>query len=164
LIVVHPGANWEHKRWLPERFAHVADRLAFDGRYAVALSGAPEDVPLVERMRRQMVSDPLVLAGHTSLRQLAACLARARLVIANDTGVMHIAAALERPVVALFGPTSPALTGPVGDPERTLVIHHPDCCPHVPCAAPHHPASPGMASIHVEEVLDAAQKLLRGVR
>ena len=107
-----------------------------------------------------MTTRPTVLTGKTTLRQLAACLEQVSLVVSNDTGVLHIASALNRPVVALYGPTSPAITGPLGDPARTVVIHHPTCCPHIPCYQPQHPGYPGMESITVDEVYDASVTLL----
>ncbi|MDP3766461.1 MAG: glycosyltransferase family 9 protein, partial [Dehalococcoidia bacterium] len=94
----------------------------------------------------------------TPLRESAACLEQAQLIVTNDTGIAHVAAALERPLLALFGPTSPAYTGPLGDPARTRVLHHPGCCPAHPClsdAPPHE----GMASISVEEAAASALAL-----
>jgi ADP-heptose:LPS heptosyltransferase len=102
-----------------------------------------------------------VLAGQTTLRQLGACLEQAQVVVAGDTGVLHIAAALRKPVVALYGPTSPAITGPLGDSQRTVVLRHPECCPGIPCLQPEHPGFPGMDAISVEEVYDAACQLLK---
>lgn len=160
LVVLHPGANWAHKRWPPERFAALADRLIASRGAQVAVTGGPDDAPLAEAITGQMRQRALVLTGRTTLRELGAVLGEAALVVANDTGVLHLAAALGRPVVALFGPTSPRLTGPLGDPARTIVLHHPDCCPRVPCTRPHHPAHPGMAAISVEEVYEAAVRLL----
>ena len=159
-IVLHPGANWAHKQWPLERFAQLGERFARAGTHAVALTGSPEDAGWIRAIGQHMRARPVVLAGRTSLRQLAACLERASLVVSNDTGVLHIACALKRPVVALYGPTSPAITGPLGDPASTVVIHHPDCCPRIPCLRPEHPHHPGMASITVDEVYAAAQQLL----
>jgi lipopolysaccharide heptosyltransferase II len=158
IIVVHPGANWPHKRWSADRFAQLAQRLGQDG--TVVMTGGPEDRPLVQAIARHMTRPPVILAGETSLRQLAACLEGADVVVSNDTGVLHIAAALRRSVVALYGPTSPALTGPLGDPSRTIVIHHEGCCPSIPCFTPHHPNYPGMDAITVDEVYAAVQILL----
>jgi ADP-heptose:LPS heptosyltransferase len=101
------------------------------------------------------------LPASVSLRESAACLEQASLVVTNDTGIAHIAAALNRPLVALFGPTSPAYTGPLGDPARTRVLHHPECCPTLPCLNPD-PPHPGMMSISVEEAYTTAQELLHG--
>lgn len=159
-IVLHPGANWTHKQWPPERFAQVAKALS--STHQIVVSGAPEDKALAGIIRDRMASPLTVLAGRTTLRHLAACLERAALVVTNDTGVLHIACALQRPVVALYGPTSPAITGPLGDPARTVVIHHSESCPRLPCLQPSHPGFPGMAAITVEEVLEASRRLLNG--
>ena len=163
LIILHPGANWDHKRWAPERFAELGDRLMAQQGVAVALTGTPEEVPLVDAIASRMRQRPVVLAGRTSLRQLAACLGEAQLLVTNDTGVAHLAAALAVPLVALYGPTSPELTGPLGEAARIRVIHHADSCPQIPCYRPDDPAHPGMARISVDEVCDAASASL-GVR
>ena len=97
----------------------------------------------------------------TPLRESAACLEQAQLIVTNDTGIAHMAAALERPLLALFGPTSPAYTGPLGDPARTRVLHHPDCCPIIPCLKAE-PPHPGMTAISVDEAADAALALWSG--
>ena len=159
-VVLHPGGNWPHKRWPPERFAELAKRLAQQRHEIVVMTGGPEDEAWVGPIMQQMDPLPVLLVGKTTLRQLAVCLEQARLVVSNDTGVLHIACALKRPVVALYGPTSPAITGPLGDPTSTIVIHHPDCCPRIPCLNPRHPGSPGMASITVDEVFAAARQML----
>ncbi|MBI4342083.1 MAG: lipopolysaccharide heptosyltransferase II [Candidatus Omnitrophica bacterium] len=160
LVLLHPGANWGHKRWAPERFAQLGDRLITGPQARVALTGAAGDVELARSISQHMRHPAVVLAGRTTLRELAACLAQARLFVSNDTGVLHIASALATPLVALYGPTSPALTGPLGDPRRMRVIHHPDCCPEIPCYRPEHPAHLGMDSISVDEVYQVATNLL----
>lgn len=160
LVILHPGANWPHKRWPPERFAALGDRLAQSQRVSVLITGGPGDVALADQITRAMRQPATVLAGQTTLRQLAAVLEQAALVVSNDTGILHVAAALGRPVVALYGPTSPALTGPLGEPQRMAVLQHPDCCPRVPCYEPDHPPHPGMDAITVDEVFDAACQLL----
>ncbi len=162
IVILHPGANWAHKRWPTERFAQLADRLASARPLAIVVTGGPDDQPLAEAMRAQTAARLVVLAGQTTLRQLAACLEQASLVVSNDTGILHLATALDRPVVALYGPTSPVLTGPLGDPRRVIVIHHADCCPEIPCFHPDHPPHPGMHAIGVDEVYDAAKRLLGG--
>lgn len=160
LVVLHPGANWPHKRWAPERFAAVGDRLAERHRARVLITGGPDDAALAASVRAGMRQPALLLAGQTTLRQLAACLEQAALIIAGDTGVLHIAAALRRPVVALYGPTAPSLTGPLGDPRRLAILHHADSCPHIPCYQPDRPPHPGMQALSVDEVADAASRLL----
>jgi lipopolysaccharide heptosyltransferase II len=160
LIVLHPGANWPHKRWPIERFGELGRRLAQEQQARVLITGAPEDVPLAQQLAPALKGAAAVLAGRTSFRQLGACLEHADLLISNDTGVLHVAGALGRPLVALYGPTSPALTGPLSDPSRTAILHHPDGCPAVPCYRPDRPPHPGMSAISVEEVHAAARRLL----
>ena len=161
LVVLHPGANWPHKRWAPEHFAALGDRLAETKHAQVLITGGPDDVALAQSITRSMQQPAIVLAGQTTLRELGACLQQADLVVSNDTGVLHIAAALGRLLVALYGPTSPAMTGPLGDPDRMVVLHHPDCCPQIPCYNPDCPTHPGMNAITVDEAYAAACKLLQ---
>lgn len=160
LVVMHPGANWTHKRWAPERFAALGDRLSAARPVQIAVTGGPSDAALAEAIGRRMRHPAALLAGRTTVRQLGACLECARLVIANDTGVLHVAAALSRPIVALYGPTSPAITGPLGAGRLLAVLHHESCCPAVPCYRPDHPGYPGMDAITVEEVCEAALRML----
>lgn len=129
LILMSPGARWESKRWPPERFAQLADRLIERDRATVALIGSPSEWPLAEEIRDQMREAPLLLAGQTSLKQLAALMEEASLLITNDSGPMHLAAAMGTPVVAIFGPTSPRRTGPYGSGHRILQKE----LPCVPC-------------------------------
>jgi heptosyltransferase-2 len=160
VVVLHPGANWPHKRWAPERFAALGDRLVESQRVHVVITGGPADAALADAVKHRMRHPAVVIAGQTTLRQLAAVLEQAQLIVSNDTGILHVAAALRRPVVALYGPTSSALTGPLGEPQRIAIVHHADCCPHVPCYQPDHPPHPGMDAITVEEVYQAACQLL----
>jgi heptosyltransferase-2 len=161
LVMLHPGANWPHKRWPPERVAELGDRLASACGARIVITGSPDDRALAEGIRSRIPAPSTVLAGKTTVRQLAACLEQAQLLVSNDTGILHIAAALRRPLVALYGPTSPLLTGPLGDTSRMRVLHHQDCCPTIPCMRPgREPGHAGMASISVDEAFAAARELL----
>lgn len=160
LVILHPGANWAHKRWPAERFAALGDRLSQSLQAQIVVTGGPDDIPLAASVAGAMRQSSVVLAGRTTLRELGACLEHASLIVSNDTGVLHMAAALQRPLVALYGPTSPSFTGPLGDPRRTVVLHHPGCCPQIPCYAPDQPAHPGMHTITVDEAYEAAVQLL----
>jgi lipopolysaccharide heptosyltransferase I len=122
-IVFAPGARWETKRWLPERFAQLIDELASDGAaetYRCVLVGGREDQELCADISRRCLRAPLNLCGRTSLPGLVAIIARADLVICHDSGASHIAAALNRPLVCITGPTNPRRTGPYGRQHDVL--------------------------------------------
>ena len=161
VVILHPGANWPHKQWPPEHCAELADRLIEQHQVHMVITGGPDDISLAQQITCRMRHPAAICAGQTTLRQLAAQVEQSQLVVSNDTGVLHIAAALSRPIVALYGPTSPALTGPLGDPRRMIVIHHSDCCPMIPCYQAESPAHLGMAAISVDEVALAAERLLQ---
>ncbi len=120
LALLAPGAafGWT-KRWPPERFARLAERLT-DSGYAVALAIGPGEEPLAAAISASSRATPPVLGADLDPVELAALLARARVAIANDSGAMHLAAAVGTPVVALFGPTDPGRTAPTGSPTRVL--------------------------------------------
>lgn len=151
LILMSPGARWESKRWPSERFAQLADGLIERDRATVALIGSPSERPLAEVIRAQMRETPLLLAGQTSLKQLAALMEEAGLLVTNDSGPMHLAAAMGTPVVALFGPTSPLRTGPYGAGHRVLQKK----LPCVPCFKRRCPEDHRcLRSLEVAEVLE----------
>lgn len=158
LVALNAGGNWLHKRWPEERFAQLAQRLQRESDVAVLLTGGPRDAAAAQRIAAGATPPPLIAAGTASLQELGALLARCALVVSNDSGPLHVAAALGVPLVALFGPTSPALTGPFGEGPWT-VIHHPECCPSVPCYAPEDPPHAGMSAISVEEVFAAVRDM-----
>ncbi|KPK39763.1 MAG: hypothetical protein AMJ78_07995, partial [Omnitrophica WOR_2 bacterium SM23_29] len=91
LVVLNPGGNWNLKRWPPEHFAQVGDRLAEAYKVRILITGADKDRSLGEDISNMMRNKPILTCGKTTLRQLAAILRRANLVISNDSGPMHIA-------------------------------------------------------------------------
>jgi ADP-heptose:LPS heptosyltransferase len=115
IAIVHPGsgANFPLRRWPADRFARVADYLAQRG-FRVVLSGARSEADIVARVQRRMTEPAFNAVGRFSLGQLIALLGRAALVISNDTGPIHLAAAQGTPVIGLYGPNTPVLYGPRG--------------------------------------------------
>ncbi len=103
LMVLAPGAGRETKKWPAERFAEVGSHFQDD--YVVVLAGGPKDAEVCRSVALGMKMKPFVLAGALSLRKTAALISRSRLVLSNDTGLMHMAMALGISTVALFGPT-----------------------------------------------------------
>ena len=111
--VLLPGTNWETKRWPIESFAQLVGPLRERFGLRSVVAGAGDAVKLAAGMRELAgESDLIDLTGKTSLGQLVALLAGAAVVVANDSGPMHIASALGRPMVTMFGPTNPIRTGP----------------------------------------------------
>jgi lipopolysaccharide heptosyltransferase II len=128
-IALQPGARWPNKRWPAENFAELVRLLAkdFTGQ-RFAILGGVEDKPLGEMISRAAPERCLNLCGETSLPEMIEWLRLCRLMVTNDTGPMHVAAALSKPLVALFGPTEPRRTGPYGHLENVLRIDLP-CSP-----------------------------------
>jgi lipopolysaccharide heptosyltransferase I len=111
--VLLPGTNWETKRWPIEYFAQLVGPLRERFGLRTAMAGAGDAVALAARVKELIGSEELLdMTGKTSLGQLVSLLAGASVVVANDSGPMHIAAALGRPLVTMFGPTNPIRTGP----------------------------------------------------
>ncbi|MBN2225201.1 MAG: lipopolysaccharide heptosyltransferase II [Deltaproteobacteria bacterium] len=157
LFGINPGAAYGGaKRWRPDRFAAVADRLVGKfGGHAVIMGGQM-DRGIEAEVAGFMKSGPIRAAGATTIRRLISLINRCTLFITNDSGPMHIAAALSAPVVAVFGPTNPDTTSPMG--RAAVVWHEFECsrCLLRTCPIDHR----CMESVTADEVYDAAIKLL----
>ena len=129
MIALQPGARWPNKRWPAENFAELVRLTAKNFPAArFAILGDAEDKPLGEIISRAAPERCLNLCGETSLPEMIEWLRLCDLMVTNDTGPMHVAAALGKPLVALFGPTEPRRTGPYGQLENVLRIDLP-CSP-----------------------------------
>ena len=129
LILLQPGARWKNKRWPAKFFAELVRALAGkfpDARFAIL--GDKGDQPLGEIILQAAPEKVLNLCGATSLPEMIEIVRRCDLMVTNDTGPMHVAAALGKPLVALFGPTAPERTGPYGQLENVLRLKLP-CSP-----------------------------------
>jgi ADP-heptose:LPS heptosyltransferase len=123
LIGVHASGGRESKQWHVDRFAAAARQLAREHQATIVLTGAPGDRPVVDLARRALHDVPFVDAsGALDLPTLAALLAELDLLIASDTGPMHLAAAMGTPVVALFGPSDPRRYGPQAAHARVVRV------------------------------------------
>jgi heptosyltransferase I len=129
-VVVIPGARWNTKRWPAERYGELAKHLLSCGEHIVLL-GSPDERRLCEQIARDAGSSEHVemLAGKTTLAEMIAILARAKLVIGNDSGPLHVAVALGRKIVGIYGPTDPAFVGPYQ--QLDMVVRHDVAC--FPC-------------------------------
>ncbi len=128
-IVLNPGARWLNKRWPAEYFADLAKRLAAQNRETrFVILGGKEDQQLGEKIAETEPQRCLDLTGKTSLPEMVEWIRLSELIVTNDTGPMHVAAAFGKPVIAMFGPTNPKRTGPYGQIDRALRIPLP-CSP-----------------------------------
>ncbi|MBI4472830.1 MAG: lipopolysaccharide heptosyltransferase II [Acidobacteria bacterium] len=157
-MVLNPGAAYgSAKRWDTDRFGAVADALASELRFAVAIIGSANERDVAETITIRLKSRAAVLSGKTSLETLIGVLAEASLMITNDSGPMHIAAALGTPTVAVFGSTDERVTSPFG--PRTRVVKRPvECSPCLlrDCPIDHR----CMENVSVDDVYRAAKELV----
>ena len=167
---LHPGSGGfvVSRRWPAERFAAVGDGLWQRHGLPIVLVGGPDEATLAQQVARGLRCPVLNLAAQTTITQLAAVLARSRLFIGGDSGVMHVAVAAGAPVVALFGPTNEHAWGPYnpeGSGLRSVIVRGPGSEPvmYVGHKLNRHLAAEGdqaMAAISTDMVLSAADRLL----
>jgi heptosyltransferase-2 len=158
IIALCPGSiNSRAKRWPIESFAALADRLLKDLKANVLLIGSKEELDVSLAVASRMSSQPVVLTGETDLAQAVAILSQVDLLITNDTGPAHIASALGRPVLVIFGPTNPLTTRPFSETAE-LIRHPPDCAPCMlrDCPIDHR----CMTAIAPDEVFERAARML----
>jgi ADP-heptose:LPS heptosyltransferase len=156
-VCIHPGASVPARRWKLEGFAAVADALAHHG-LKVVITGSLAEADLAEAVSRQMSGSTVNLAGRTSLGVLAALLSGARLVVCNDTGVSHLAAALRVPSVVIVLSSDPHRWAP-SDTRRHRVVSHAVSCR--PCGQAVCPIGfPCSEGISVDVVRQAALDLV----
>jgi heptosyltransferase-2 len=128
-IAIGAGASYgSAKCWPPDRFAELANRLQVQSGAEVILFGTSSEAPVSSAIAAGMRRSPIDLTGKTPISDLPALLSRCHLFIGNDSGAMHVAAAVGLPVVAVFGPTDPFGTAPV-TPRCSIVQEKPYCSP-----------------------------------
>ncbi|MFY9561523.1 MAG: glycosyltransferase family 9 protein [Terriglobales bacterium] len=154
--ILNPGAGWGAKQWPTERYGIVASELAKDGLRSLVNYGPGEEELAVAV---EAASAGAARKISCSVSELIALTRRGRLFIGGDTGPMHLAAALQVPVVAIFGPTNPARNGPFGTPAVVLRSAT-SLTSHARRSEP----EKGLLEITPEEVISAARKLLRSDR
>lgn len=168
LLAIHPGASKEPRAWHPERFGDLAGRLSRGTDAQVVLLGGPSDHEELARIASYLPPRRAVIpARPVSIKEMGAILERCRIFIGNDSGPMHVAAALGVPTVGIFGPGSPSRTAPIARPGRLQIVSRfypcSPCrqrffreCPPAPSGKPF-----CLEEISVEEVERAALRLLR---
>jgi len=128
-IVLLPGGRWDNKRWPVRNFVELVRRLGDIPDTKAVVLGSPSERPLGEEIAASAPERCLNLAGMTSLDEMIEWIRLSHLTITNDTGPMHVAAAMRRPVIAVFGPTAPWNTGPFGQLENVLQATELPCVP-----------------------------------
>jgi heptosyltransferase-3 len=157
----HPGSRWQFKCWPSERAAALLDALAQKGE-RVALTAAPDEreLELVAEIRKRASAPVADFSGKLTLKQLAALSARARLFIGVDSAPMHIAAAVQTPTVALFGPSGELEWGPWRVPHRIVASSEHPCRPCGNDGCGGGKVSECLARLPLEAVLNAVDSLL----
>jgi len=157
ILGIHPGGRYPSQRWMPERFAELADKVSRRYGARPVIIGSPEEKELMEGIASTMKIKPLLISGFT-LDKLASVIARMKILVCNNSGPLHIAAALGIQTLSTMGPTDPDLWQPDG--EGHIVIRH-----GLPCA----PCNYGTCKIHecmrsitVDEMERAADILMKG--
>ncbi len=166
VVGINPGSTYgDAKRWLPERFAEVTERLCRTihtspgQQVSVVILGAKGEERLGQEIAARLSSRSLVLSGATTTRELMAAVKRCSLLLTNDTGPMHIASAFKVPVVAVFGPTDWRTTSPFGG-AHAIVREPVDCAPCLlrECPIDHR----CMTRVSVDQVYEAGMSSLSG--
>ena len=162
LLAIHPGASCPSKIWPNERFADAAARLIERYGFKVLVIAGPKDLALAQSVIKHMHKPAVNLAGKTSVSQLASVLKRCNLFISNDSGPVHIAAALGTPVISIFGRNqkglSPTRWGPTGKKDK--ILHKEVGC--IECLA--HNCTKKFAcikAITVDDVINATDSILK---
>ncbi|WP_194813512.1 glycosyltransferase family 9 protein [Nocardia sp. XZ_19_385] len=158
-VVIHPGASSPARQWPAERFATVASRLQAAG-HPILVTGTSTELPLARYVAEHAgLPETSVVAGELTLQQLAATVAGAALVICGDTGVGHLATAFGTPSVLIFGPLSPAQSGPPAGRAAHIALWAGQTGD--PYAAE---PDPGLLLVSAMEVIDAAERQLNIAR
>jgi ADP-heptose:LPS heptosyltransferase len=136
--VIHAGSQLPSRRWPAERFAEIGDALAREG-LRIVLTGTVGETQLTSRLQSAMREPALDLAGRTTLGTLGAVIARARLIVCNDTGVSHIAAATRTPSVVIACGSDPRRWAPLNRDLHHVIAAKVPCrpCAHVECPVGH---------------------------
>lgn len=157
VVLLSPGAGWGAKRWPADRYGAVARDLQQQGN-TVLVNAGPEERSIAAEVVRASggTAQALEFTPEFTLERLIALTRRVCLVIAGDTGPLHLACALGKPVVGIYGPTDPARNGPFGVPFR--VLRHPESKRD---HTRHEQPEAGLLTITAEQILEAANELLQ---
>lgn len=160
VVALNPGASHLVNRWPLEHFARLIDRLSRRNATGIVLIGGGQDQPLADQICGMTTGRPVNLAGKTTITQLAAVLRDCSLLVSGDTGPMHLATAVNTPVIALFGAADPSRTGPVGSGHTVLQASDVGCVPCRSRTCDNEVYLECMEKISVDKVYDAIAERL----
>lgn len=166
IICIHPGSGTWVKRWDAGNWAQAADMLASQYSAKVVFTGGDQELPMVQAITEKMRHKACILAGNTTIGQLAALYERAIVVLGPDSGPLHLAAAVDTPTVALFGPADPVEFAPWGSLDQHAVLtSHIDClpCKILDWGGDNPDFHPCVRDITVSRVLEATKHVIREV-
>jgi len=158
VVAINAGGNWMPKRWPKDYWSELADKLIDELGAKVIITGSHNDLSLVSEIKQKMKAKPIIASGSFNIKQLGALCKRADLFITADTGPLHIAnAAGAKKIIAVFGPTSPEITGPY--PLTNIVVLHKDVGCKVPCYVVDCKDNRCMKAITPQDVFNEVKKL-----
>lgn len=158
LVGINPGGNWLPKRWPKEYWAILADKLIGEFNAEVIITGSQNDLAVASEIKGLMRARPIITCGIFNLKQLGALCERLDLFITADTGPLHIANSIgTKRAIAIFGPTSPLVTGPY--PLHNIVILQKKVGCKIPCYVTNCKDSRCMKAVTVDEVIDKIKLL-----
>ncbi len=156
VVAIHPGSPVPQKRWITDRYAELADWLVTHKRAQILFVGVKDEIPIINEIKGKMHGESVNIAGETNVSQLASILLKCDILIGNDSGPMHLAAAVGIQTIGLFGPGDPERFGPVG--EMCFIIRKKPDCP--PCSGKvcKFGSEGCMSKIHVADVIQCIEK------
>ncbi len=158
LVAINPGGNWDLKRWPPQRFSLLIERLVKEFDAKIVITGAIKDVSLSKKIVDHLESNIINLTGKLTLKQLIAIFKKMDIVVSADSGPIHLASSIGTQVVGIFGPTKEEITGPRGKGKLHILKYDVGCnrqaCYHLKCKA-----NICMQAVTVEDVVREIAKI-----
>ncbi len=161
-VAICPASRWITKNWPIDRFAAVAKKLQETHNASITLLGGPDDIEACSIIESELDAPCRNLAGKTSIVEMGGILQEMDLLIANDSGPSHMAAAVKTPTLVIFGPTNPDRTRPFGDIHTVLKTSYPcQPCHNRTCQNPDIPCITG---VKIYQVVDRAEEILSNLK
>jgi len=165
-VAICPTSRWQSKNWPAKNFAETARRLQQNLHASITLLGGPDDIEICNSIENELELPCNNLAGKTSLVEMGSVLKEMELLIANDSGPAHMAAAIDTPTLVIFGPTDPNRVRPFGNESRHQILK--TAYPCQPCHSRtkkcENPDIPCITGVKIYQVVDKASEMLKQIR